>query len=185
MTKHDILTYAAILAGIAALFQILEYIFTKNAPWLFRLTRRTFRWLKRRLGLTRVTEGQRFLVVNFHHLLKPEQIKDMQRLLQWPRIEVIDARLGTVPEKQNFTRYLLNHIESIDLTAEEWQTACLAVIPPGFAPACSVMLAELHGRLGYFPDIVRIRPSESGPEKYVVAEIIALRDIRNQARGKR
>lgn len=185
MTKQDLLTYAGMMAGIVALFQLGEYIFEKNLPWLFRLTRRSFRWLKRRLGLTHVPEGQRFLVVNFYHLLKPDQIKDMQRMQQWPSIEVIDARLGTVPEKKNFTRYLLNHIESIDLTAEEWQTACLAVIPAGYAPAWSIILAELHGRLGYFPDIVRFRPSESGPENYEVAEIVALREIRNKARGKR
>ncbi len=187
MTKQDLLTYAAIMAGIVAIFQLFEYLIEKNIPWLFRLTRRSFRWLKRRLHLTRIPEGQRFILVNFSsHLIQPGQRRDMQKTLQWPAIEEVDARLGTVPEKQNFTRYLINHVEGIDLTANEWQTARLAVVPAGYAPAWSIILAELHGRLGYFPDIVRLRPApEPAEEKFEVAEVVTLREIRSKARSKR
>jgi hypothetical protein len=59
-------------------------------------------------------------------------------------------------------------------------------VPAGYAPAWSVVLAELHGRLGYFPDLVRLRPAaRQSKEKYEVVEIISLREIRNQARAKR
>ncbi len=45
------------------------------------------------------------------------------------------------------------------------------------------LLAELHGRMGYFPAIVRIRPVvDSLPPRYEVAEIINLQNVRETAR---
>lgn len=68
----------------------------------------------------------------------------------------------------------------------EWQTIPLVVVHAGYAPAWSILLAELHGRLGYFPSIVRLRPATTDTgEIYEVAEIVPLREIRNRARAKR
>jgi hypothetical protein len=59
-------------------------------------------------------------------------------------------------------------------------------VPAGYAPAWTVLLAELHGRLGYFPDIVRLRPAPApAEEKFEVAEIVPTQAVRNQARAKR
>jgi hypothetical protein len=50
----------------------------------------------------------------------------------------------------------------------------------------AVLIAELHGRMGYFPAIVRIRPiSGSTPPQFELAEIINLHQIRSQARSQR
>jgi len=50
----------------------------------------------------------------------------------------------------------------------------------------ALLLAELHGRMGYFPPILRLRPAEgSVPPRYAVAEILNLQALRDAARLKR
>ena len=49
-----------------------------------------------------------------------------------------------------------------------------------------VLLAELHGRCGYFPSCVRMRPvSGARPPRYQAAEVLDLQAVRDGARGKR
>ncbi|MFQ5578541.1 MAG: CRISPR-associated endonuclease Cas1 [Anaerolineae bacterium] len=47
MSLNTILTVFAVLSGVVALFELLEYIFTKNIPWLARLLRQGWRRLTR------------------------------------------------------------------------------------------------------------------------------------------
>lgn len=48
------------------------------------------------------------------------------------------------------------------------------------------LLAELHGRCGYFPAHVRLRRVEGTiPPEYEVAEVLDLQEIRDQARDRR
>lgn len=64
--------------------------------------------------------------------------------------------------------------------------AGVLINPPGYAPAAAVLLAELHGRSGHFPAIVRIRPvPDSNPTRYEVAEVINLQAIRERSREER
>jgi len=80
-------------------------------------------------------------------------------------------------------RRLLNQI---DPTGQLWQTEGLVVNPPGYAPAAAVLLAELHGRIGHFPAIVRLRPvAGSTPTRYEVAEVINLQAVRDRSRKQR
>ena len=187
MSMQNVLILATIVSGLVAVIQLLEYIFTKNIPWLVRLMMRGTRWLKRKLGLKKIPPGQRYLVLNFSsHLILPNQQQTIQKKMNWPTSELMDARLGNVPENRNFVATLVNHIEKIDLLPNEWQTCRMVVVPAGYAPAWSVLLAELHGRLGYFPDVVRLRPASThAEEKFEVAEVVPLREIRGQARAKR
>jgi len=76
--------------------------------------------------------------------------------------------------------------DRVGLSPEEWQTTPLLVNLPGYAPAAAALLAELHGRMGHFPAVLRLRPVEgSVPTRYEVAEIINLQAIRDQARIRR
>lgn len=52
--------------------------------------------------------------------------------------------------------------DSFDLTPEEWSGAELAIIPPGFATPAAVFLAEIHGRRGHFPLMLRRKPPPIG-----------------------
>jgi len=72
------------------------------------------------------------------------------------------------------------------LTPEEWQTLPIIVNPPSLNFSAVTLLAELHGRCGYFPAIVRLRPVPGSlPTRFEVAEIINLQVVREKARVKR
>ena len=102
------------------------------------------------------------------------------------KLEALQRLRKFVPEDKDFVAETLNYVEKIDLLSGEWQIYPLVVVSAGYTPAWSVLLAELHGRLGYFPDLVRLRPTTAqAEEKFEVAEIVSLREIRNQARAKR
>lgn len=76
--------------------------------------------------------------------------------------------------------------DQVNLMPEGWQTATLLVNPPSLHTIVAVLLAELHGRMGYFPSILRLRPVPgSNPPQFEVAEILNLNEIREQARGRR
>jgi hypothetical protein len=77
-------------------------------------------------------------------------------------------------------------LDNLGWTPAEWQAAPLLVLLPGHSAAAAVVLAELHGRLGHFPDLVRMRPVEGAPLiTYEVAEIINLQALRGQTRKNR
>ena len=77
-------------------------------------------------------------------------------------------------------------VNSVDLPSQEWQTLPILVNPPGLAPAALCLLAEIHGRTGYFPATLRIRPVvDSVPRRFEVAEILDLQQIRDFARQQR
>jgi len=76
--------------------------------------------------------------------------------------------------------------DSMGLTSAEWQQAPLLVNPPALSAVAVTLLAELHGRMGYFPPAVRLCPVEDAlPPRYQVAEIINLQQQRNDARRQR
>lgn len=176
----------AFAAGILACKELIEYIFTKNLPWFSRLFRNGVRRAKR-LFWNRSKEDGRFLALNFSgHPVLPSQQKTIQQRMGWPNIEVIDVPMGTVKEDENFLKAAIRKVDDIDLLPDEWQTFSLVAIPSGYSPLWSALLAEIHGRLGHFPDVVRLRPAQQGEkEKFEVAEILDLRGIRHQAREKR
>lgn len=126
------------------------------------------------------------LILNFTHPLTAEQRAQIEALAGAAITEV-----RTIPVHINQEEPLEPQITAIvnatDLSSEEWQTRPLLINPPGYAPAAFVLLAELHGRIGHFPPLVRLRPkSSSGPlTTYEVAELLNLQTIRNNARQRR
>lgn len=73
-------------------------------------------------------------------------------------------------------------VDSVQLSSEEWHTRLLLINPPGYAPAAFVLLAELHGRIGHFPSLIRLRPKPGPITTYEVAELLNLQEVRERAR---
>ncbi|HHW44409.1 MAG TPA: hypothetical protein GXX25_11505, partial [Desulfotomaculum sp.] len=81
---------------------------------------------------------------------------------------------------------IASRLENLGLTSQEWQTEPLLINLPSLSCSAAVVLALLHGRMGYFPPILRLRPdTDSLVPRFVVAEILNLQAIRERARGKR
>lgn len=75
-------------------------------------------------------------------------------------------------------------VDQVGLSPTDWQSLPLVVNPPGLAPLASVLLAELHGRLGYFPTLMRVRPVPGAvPPRYEVAELLNLQVVRDAVGG--
>jgi hypothetical protein len=72
------------------------------------------------------------------------------------------------------------------VNGEEWQTLPFLVNPPSFAAITAALVAEIHGRCGYFPSLIRLRPVVGAtPPRFEFAEIINLQAIRDTARSRR
>ena len=171
--------------GLVSIFQLLEYLFTKNIPWLFRLIRGLWRAMRHRLKGSNQVEPRK-VILNFsgHPVLQGQQ-EAVEKLMRWTSSKVIDVTLGNVAEDHKFISSIEKAVESIDLLPEEWQTTPFVVIPAGYSAVWSVVQAILHGRLGHFPDVVRLRPAPTRSAEFEVAEIMNLHKVRHHSREKR
>jgi hypothetical protein len=124
-------------------------------------------------------------VVNFAHPLTEAQREQIKVLTGRPVV----LELGTstqVDVEGKVEPQVAALVDRVGLSNEEWQTLPLLVNPPGLAPLTAVLLAELHGRMGYFPTLIRIRPVlASVPQRYEVAELLNLQAVRDAARERR
>jgi hypothetical protein len=124
-------------------------------------------------------------LLNFAHPLTAEQLSAIERMLDQPIESVIDVKT-VLDHAHSFTEQIQILVESIGMTAQEWQTMPLIINLPSLSVIVAGLLAELHGRMGYFPAILRLRPiAGSLPQRFEVAEIINLQNLRDTARARR
>jgi len=77
-------------------------------------------------------------------------------------------------------------VNTIGLAPQQWQNEPILLNPPSFNFIAIALLAELHGRMGYFPPCLRLRPiKDSLPPQFEVAEILNLQEMREKARTRR
>jgi hypothetical protein len=101
-------------------------------------------------------------------------------------IERLIERMAQFDLEQAFAGQARRLVDDLGLTPAEWQQAPLLVVLPGLNFGAATVLAALHGRCGYFPAVVRLRPVEGSlPPRYELAEIINLQAIRDAARQQR
>lgn len=125
------------------------------------------------------------IVVNFSHPLTVDQKERIAELAGQPVERVIDVPVH-FDEALPFAEQVPSLIAATGLTSEDWQTLPILVNPPSYAPIVATLLAYLHGMLGYFPSVLRIRPERSGSmTAFSVAEILSLQDLRDRARMTR
>lgn len=125
------------------------------------------------------------LLINFSHPLTDAQRQAAEALTGG----VIDRALNVRTQFDHaaaFAEQVAALVDGIGLTAQEWQSLPLLVIPPSLSTIACAVLAELHGRCGHFPPVLRLRPiANSMPPQFEVAEIVNLPAVRERAREKR
>jgi hypothetical protein len=125
------------------------------------------------------------ILLNFTHPLTAEHLAQLEALTGQPVGRVIDIPVQLDPAHA-FAPQVEAVVDACGLTAAEWQTAALVIVPPALSFIAVTLLAELHGRMGYFPSCVRMRPAPGVvPPRYEVAEILPLNEVREHARRKR
>jgi hypothetical protein len=124
------------------------------------------------------------LILNFTHPLTPQQRAKVKALAN---TDIDEIRISVqINQDEPLEPQIIAIVDDVGLSSQEWQIRPLLINPPGYAPAAFVLLAELHGRIGHFPTLIRLRPvAGSTPTTYEVAELINLQAIREEARMRR
>ena len=125
------------------------------------------------------------ILLNYSHPLTPDQLAQLEALAG----QAIERRIEIMAQFDHARPFAEQAAELADragLSAAEWQTAAIIVNLPSYNFAAAALLAHLHGRMGYFPAIVRLRPiAGATPPRFEVAEIINLQDVRESGRQER
>ena len=124
------------------------------------------------------------LILNFTHPLTSEQRAQIEALAN-TSIEEVRTIPVQIDQTEPLESQITTIVDAVGLSSEEWQTLALLINPPGYAPAAFVLLAELHGRIGHFPSLIRLRPKPGPVTSYEVAELLNLQTIREAARKRR
>jgi hypothetical protein len=125
------------------------------------------------------------LIVNFSHPLTEQQLEGVRALVSEP-ITGVKTVACQFDQGRPFAEQARALLDGVGLSAAEWQTTTLLVNLPSLAGIAAVVLAELHGRCGYWPAVLRLRPvAGSVPPRFEVAEVIDLNGVREEARRRR
>lgn len=124
------------------------------------------------------------IILNFTHPLTDEH-KAQIELLADVAIDEVRTIAVQIDQDGPLAPQVSAIVEAAHLSSEEWQTRTLLINPPGYAPAAFVLLAELHGRIGHFPTLIRLRPKSGAITSYEVAELLNLQSVREDARTYR
>ena len=125
------------------------------------------------------------ILLNYAHPLTSAQLALEEAQTGQPIERVNELRCQIDPQPPLLPQ-VTALVEAAGLSPEEWQTAPLLINPPSLNYIAVVLLAELHGRCGYFPAMLRLRPvPDSAPPQFEVAEVLNLQRVRDAARCRR
>jgi len=124
-------------------------------------------------------------ILNFAHPLTSRQVDQISVLIGSTPEGIQDVRVQFDLE-QSFNQQVVRLLDDLGISAQQWQTGGWLIVLPSLNYGAAVLLAELHGRMGHFPAILRLRPIAGAlVTEYDVAEIINLEAIRAEARTRR
>ena len=124
-------------------------------------------------------------ILNFSHPLTETQIAKIEELAgkKISGVINIDSQIDTT---KSIEEQIAEMLDRTGLTSEDWQTKTLLINLPSLNYSAAALLAQLHGRIGYFPSILRLRPVTDGiTPRFEPAEILNLQAMRERAREKR
>lgn len=125
------------------------------------------------------------ILLNFSHPLARPQLEEIERLTGQSVTEQVDLPVQ-FENGAPFLPQLQALMERLTVDPARLQTEPVLVNLPALNFIAALVLAELHGRMGYFPPVLRLRPvSGVMPPRYEVAEILNLQEVRESARRKR
>jgi len=125
------------------------------------------------------------ILLNFAHPITDEQRAQIETLTG-QKIERVVEINSQIDPQQPLVPQVVALADQAGLSPTEWQTLPLLINPPSLNYIAVALLAELHGRCGYFPAHLRLRPVQGSlPPRYEVAEVINLQEVRDEARMRR
>lgn len=125
------------------------------------------------------------ILLNFSHPLTEAQVGQIEALAGRPITRLVES-MPQFDNNREMGPQIVELADGVGLTSREWQTPPLLVNLPGLAAGAACLLAEIHGRHGGFPVVVRLAPFMVGAlSEYRVAELMNLHSMREAARERR
>lgn len=125
------------------------------------------------------------ILLNFGHPLTQDQLVAIETATGQTAIDVHEVKTHFDHERP-FPDQITQLVNSLHIDSQTWQTRPILINPPAHNAIAVTLLAELHGRMGYFPAIIRLKPIPGSlPPQFEFAEIINLQAIRDRARTHR
>jgi hypothetical protein len=125
------------------------------------------------------------ILLNFSHPLTADHLRQIETLTGHKVERAIEIH-SQIDPRQPLEPQMTIMVDQAGLSPAKWQTLPLLINPPSLNFIAIVLLAEVHGRCGYFPAHLRLRPVQGSlPPQYEVAEVMDLQALRNAARQKR
>ena len=123
-------------------------------------------------------------VINFSHPFTADQLTQIEQLAGVGVREVVEAP-SQFDNAGQFVAQARQLVDQVPWTPRDWQTRSFVVRLPSLDVIAALVVAEIHGRAGYFPTIVRLRPSTGAVRVFEVVELISLQAARDAARETR
>lgn len=125
------------------------------------------------------------ILLNFAHPLTKQQLEQIESLTGESVERLIEINSQIDPQEPLIPQ-VMTLTDRCGLSPVEWQTLPILVNPPSLNFSAVILIAELHGRMGYFPPCIRLRPVKDAlPPRFEVAEILNLQAVREAARAAR
>lgn len=126
-------------------------------------------------------------IINFAHPLTDDHLAQLNAqfgiAVSFDDITTVKTLLD--PE-QPFTPQVVALVDATGVSPDEWQNGEILVVAPSLGNIAALVLAEIEGRSGHFPSLLRLKPdSQSVVPRFVIAEILNLSAQRQQARARR
>jgi hypothetical protein len=123
------------------------------------------------------------IIINFAHPLTDEHLYQIS-IITGGEVERVIEINSSIDTMELLAPQVIALIDKVNLSKRDWQTFPFLVNLPSLNYIAAVLISEIHGRCGYFPTIIRIRPVKgASPCKFEVAEIINLQALRDAARA--
>ena len=114
------------------------------------------------------------ILLNFAHPLTRAQRTRIEELGGGALERVVDVP-AELAHQAPFGPQVAALADRCALSPAQWQTLPLLINPPSLNFIALVLLAEVSGRCGYLPTVVRVRPVPGSiPRRFEVAELVDL-----------
>lgn len=121
------------------------------------------------------------LVLNFSHALSDSHTASIAELVN-DQVTIIQYQVH-FDDEVAFSMQTRDLLEQHPFSNEDWQTGKFLINLPGHPVIAGVLLAELHGRMGHFPTVLRLQTVPGiTPPQFEIAELIDLHCIRTDSR---
>ena len=95
-------------------------------------------------------------ILNFSHPMTEKQKISVQSLIKKSVLEIIELP-AFFDESKPLGSQIRELLENAGISKQDLQCGMYVINLPGFSPGAAVTLAELHGIMGHFPTIIRMK----------------------------